>query len=151
MRSERREKTNYSACGQGMLSGRCGNHRAGQGAKLGRAGCGAHAGEENGCVEWVGDWARPNRPAMEEKERRKEEKGRDAGPPAGQRGKGRKRKGQAQNWGWTRMEEGNFFQKQKPFPNLFSLFSILSQIKIEFEFNFKSTSPTLNQKQFASA
>jgi len=46
------------------------------------------------------------------------------------------------------MKEGRIFQNQI----LFQIyFSILSQIQMEFEFNFKPTSPTLNQKQYASA
>ena len=48
---------------------------------------------------------------------------------------------------WKKMN----FSKSNHFPNLFSLFSILSQIQIKFEFNFKSSSPTLNQKLYASA
>ena len=74
-----------------------------------------------------------------------------ARPPAGQRGKGGK-KGLGQNLGLG--QNGRkviFFSKTKPFPNLFSLFSILSQIQIKFEFNFKSSSPTLNQKPYALA
>ena len=43
---------------------------------------------------------------------------------------------------WKKMN----FSKSNHFPNLFPLFSILSQIQIEFEFNFESTSPTFNQK-----
>ena len=73
-----------------------------------------------------------------------------AGPPVGQRGKERKMgTGPIPGVGpeWKKMI---FFSKSNHFPNLFSLFSILSQIQIKFEFNFKSSSPTLNQKPYAS-
>jgi len=61
-------------------------------------------------------------------------------------GRGRKRKGQA--YARLNKEEKEIFQKQNLFQNYFSF---LSQIQIEFEFNFKSSSPTLNQKQYAFA
>ena len=74
-----------------------------------------------------------------------------AGPPAGQCGKGEKKKTGPEPRVGPEWKKGNFFSKTKPFPNLFSLFSILSQIQIKFEFNFKLSSPTLNQKPYASA
>ena len=119
MHSERREKTDYSTCWQGRPSGRCGNRRAGRGAKLGRAGCGARVGEEKGHVEWVGDWAGPNRPAAEEKERRKEEKGRDACAGRGEKEKVGPKTGVGPEW-----KKVIFFQKQKPFSkSIFSIFN----------------------------
>ena len=56
-------------------------------------------------------------------EGRKEEKGRAARPPAGQCGKGEK-KDWARTWGRARMEEGNFFFKNKTFSkSIFSIFN----------------------------
>jgi len=84
---------------------------------------------------------------------RKEEKGGRArlGRQWASAGRGRK-KGTGPELGvGLEWKKGIFFSKTKPFPNLFSLFSILSQIQIRFEFNFKSTSPTLIQKPYASA
>ena len=46
---------------------------------------------------------------------------------------------------------GEFFPKSNIFPILFSPFPFLSQIQISFEFTFKSSSPTLNQKPYDSA
>ena len=80
-------------------------------------------------------------------EKRREEGGGAAGPLAGQHRKGEKKEGRADSRAGLKMKEGRIFQKQ----NLFQFyFSILSQIQIEFEFNFKSSSPTLNQKPYAS-
>ena len=61
---------------------------------------------------------------------------------------GRREKGWADLVGLKREEDELFF-KIKSFSK--SIFSFLSQIQIEFEFNFESTSPTFNQKQYAPA
>ena len=115
--------------------------------------CGARAGERKrprgaGQCGQAAEWAGASRPGARKKKRGRKDL---AGPPAGQCGKGEKKRDWARTWGWAIMEERYFFSKTNHLPNLFSLFSILSQIQIKFEFNFKSSSPTLNQKQYAWA
>ena len=95
---------------------------------------------------WENKRPRGSRSVWGKIERRKEEKGRDACAGRGEKEKAGPETGVGPEW-----KKVIFFKNKNLFPNLFSLFSILSQIKIEFEFNFKSTSPTLNQKQYASA
>ena len=100
----------------------CRKSQAGRGAKLGRARCVRGMKEKGRAVQLRASAGR------------------------GKKEKARPEPGVGPEW-----KKVIFFSKTKPFPNLFSLFSILSQLQIKFEFNFKSSSPTLNQKQYASA
>ena len=92
-----------------------------------------------------------SRPAAGEnrKEKGREGKGCWAASGPAQEGEEKEKAGPEPGVGpkWKKMN----FSKSNHFPNLFPLFSILSQIQIEFEFNFESTSPTFNQKQYALA
>jgi hypothetical protein len=83
-----------------------------------------------------------SRPCVGKRERR----GGTAGPPSRPSQEGEKGKGADRFLGLAK-KEGRIF-KIKLFSN--SIFSNLSQIQMEFEFNFKTTSPTLNQKQYDS-